>query len=214
MHAKRHPRTPLCTPACNTQLHADADAANLSGAATFEREERRREERSRDQTSPPLSTCCRLLWFAVSDSSPRTSERDRAASSEVLRPLLPPPSAASLRIHSSFLSPTRKASFMCARARLSVCATTTLLSKSDSTSKKKKTTGLKLLSSLCLHPQSIICVAQRFRKSHSNRESLSRNNVCVTLTQPCEPQLNHTRDGGNMHSPLHLKEKGVNHKSR
>lgn len=80
--------------------------------------------------------------------------------------------------------------------------------------KKKKQTGLKLLSSLCLHPQSIICAAQRCRKSRSNGDCLSRNNVCVTLTQPCEPQPNQTREGGNIRSPLHLKEKGAKHKSR
>lgn len=43
-----------------------------------------------DQTSPPPSTCCRLLRFpphpSVSDSLARTSERDRAPSSEIFSP--------------------------------------------------------------------------------------------------------------------------------
>lgn len=78
---------------------------------------------------------------------------------------------------------------MCAAAFVSVCATTTPLSKSDSTEKKtkekRKQTGLKLLSSLCLHPQSIICAAQRCREPRSRRRRpFQKQRLCNSHAAP------------------------------
>lgn len=119
---KTHPRTPLCTPARNTEAHADA--ANLSGLSTFKRGERRGEKRRAVairrllRCRPVAASCGFPCLTARRGHQSVTAQRRR-------RFFRPPILLLRVRPRSEFTAASSHqpatAPFMCARARLSVC---------------------------------------------------------------------------------------------